>query len=94
MAGPGRSVLGIVNKEREFRGKNKATSIPQSWGKAARQWRWRERAEDWDEAERKQARVAHTLASSPSSLSICGLWKSADPCSAASAGIRPQSTSQ
>jgi hypothetical protein len=62
MAGPGRSVLGIVNKEREFRGKNKATSIPQSWGKAARQWRWRERAEDWDEAERKQARVAHTKA--------------------------------
>lgn len=62
MAGPTRSVLGIVNKEREFRGKNKAKSIPQAWAKAARQWRWRERAELSDEFERQQARAAHAKA--------------------------------
>ena len=58
LAGPSRSLLGAVNAERQQRGACQSKSIPQAWAKNARQWRWRERAEAWDEHERLQARAA------------------------------------
>ena len=62
LAGPNRSLLGVVNAERQQRGANKAKSIPQAWAKNAKQWNWRERAEAWDQHERQVARAAHAKA--------------------------------
>jgi hypothetical protein len=59
LAGPSRSLLAAVNAEREQRGAQKSKSIPQAWAKSAKEWRWRERAEAWDERQRQQARAAH-----------------------------------
>jgi hypothetical protein len=58
LAGPGRSLLGAVNAERQERGARPSRSVPQAWATNARQWRWRERAEAWDAHERLQARAA------------------------------------
>jgi hypothetical protein len=59
LAGPNRSLLGVVNAERQQGGANKAKSIPQAWAKNAKEWRWRERAETWDERQRLEARATH-----------------------------------
>src|SRR5262249_12148384 len=59
LAGPNRSLLGVVNAERQQRGANKAKSTPQAWAKNAKERRWRERAEAWDERQRQVARVTH-----------------------------------
>lgn len=53
--GPSRSLLGAVNAEKAKKSKEKQTSnIPGAWSEAAKQWRWKERAEAWDEYRRKQ----------------------------------------
>jgi hypothetical protein len=62
LAGPNRSLLGVVNADRQQRGANKAKSIPQAWSKNAKKWNWRERAEAWDQHERQVARAAHAKA--------------------------------
>jgi len=58
--GPRRSVLELYNQyiqDRDGEGATRRTSTPSSWGRAAVEWNWRERAEAWDEAERqRQAR--------------------------------------
>jgi len=59
LAGPSRSLLGIVNAERQQRGVRKGKSIPQAWAKNVHKWQWRQRAAAWDEWERQQARAAH-----------------------------------
>ena len=59
LAGPSRSLLGTLNAERQQRGANKGKSVPQAWARNAKRWRWRERAEAWDEHQRRQARLAH-----------------------------------
>jgi hypothetical protein len=59
LVGPSRSLLGTLNAERQQRGASKSRSIPQSWALNARRWRWRERAEAWDERQRQEARAAH-----------------------------------
>jgi len=59
LAGPSRSLLAAVNAERQQRGAPKSKSIPQAWAKNAKEWRWRERAEAWDERQRQVARVTH-----------------------------------
>jgi hypothetical protein len=62
LAGPGRSLLGSVNAERLCRRAVKTHSIPHAWAEQARRWRWRERAEAWDEHQRQLARAAHAQA--------------------------------
>ena len=59
LAGPSRSLLGAVNTARQESGKRSTRSVSQAWAKAARQWRWRERAEAWDAHVRRQARADH-----------------------------------
>lgn len=56
LAGPNRSVLAVYNAERKAAGKSGAKSNPRPWDDAARAWRWRERAEDFDESERARRR--------------------------------------
>jgi hypothetical protein len=51
-----------VNDERASVGKTKHDWIPGAWSRAAACWRWRERAEAWDELERQRARAAHAQA--------------------------------
>jgi hypothetical protein len=59
LAGPGRSLLGAVNGERRRKGRSPARSTLQAWAASARRWRWRERAEAWDECQRQEARRVH-----------------------------------
>jgi hypothetical protein len=59
LAGPCRSLLGILNAERQQRGARPGKSLPEAWAKNAKRWQWRERAEAWDELERGRAREAH-----------------------------------
>lgn len=59
LAGTRRSLLGIVNGERQQRGVPTSRSVPQAWATNARRWRWRERAEAWDACQRLEARAAH-----------------------------------
>ena len=59
LAGPKRSLLGVVNAERARRDAKPGRSAPQAWAKAAKQWRWQQRAEAWDEQQRLLARAAH-----------------------------------
>jgi uncharacterized membrane protein len=61
LAGPSRSLLGTVNAEKGQKGTKRQDWIPGAWSRAAGCWRWRERAEAWDEQERHKARVAHAL---------------------------------
>jgi hypothetical protein len=60
LTGPSRSLLGTVNAELVQKGRAKQAKVPGAWNKAATQWRWRERAEAWDESERQKAREAHS----------------------------------
>jgi hypothetical protein len=59
LAGPNRSLLATVNAERQQRGGRKSKSIPQAWAKNAQKWRWRERAEAWDDYQRQEQRASH-----------------------------------
>jgi len=59
LAGPNRSLLSTLNAERQQRGAKKGKSLPQAWARSVHQWRWRERAQAWDEYQRRQARAAH-----------------------------------
>jgi hypothetical protein len=59
LAGPSRSLLGMVNAEKAEKGKRRQVWIPGAWSRAAAHWRWRERAEAWDDHERQRARLAH-----------------------------------
>jgi hypothetical protein len=59
LAGPSRSLLGAVNAERRRKGRPTARSTPQAWAASARRWRWRERAEAWDECQRQETRAEH-----------------------------------
>jgi hypothetical protein len=63
LAGPGRSLLAVYNRERQTAGQNTpASRVPGAWDRAAMRWRWRQRAEAWDEHQRQQARESHTKA--------------------------------
>jgi hypothetical protein len=59
LAGPGRSLTGIWTAEQAEKGVNRRTKVPGAWDRAAARWRWRQRAEAWDEHERQKAREAH-----------------------------------
>jgi hypothetical protein len=60
LGGQSRSLLGCVNADRLARGADRSRSIPQAWANNAKRWRWRERAEAWDHAQRLEARLART----------------------------------
>ena len=60
LAGAGRSLLGAVNADRIRQGMKRQDQIPGAWSRAAAKWRWRERAEAWDEFERQKAREMHS----------------------------------
>jgi hypothetical protein len=59
LSGPSRSLLGTLNAEAVEKGKTRQTKVPGAWNQACRHWRWRERAEAWDEQARQKARAAH-----------------------------------
>jgi hypothetical protein len=59
LAGPSRSLVGTVNAEQAEKGNKRQTKVPGAWSRAAASWRWRQRAEAWDEQERQKARAAH-----------------------------------
>jgi hypothetical protein len=59
LAGSNRSLLGTVNAEWAVTGRKKQTKVPGAWNRAFECWSWRERAEAWDELERKKARETH-----------------------------------
>jgi hypothetical protein len=59
LAGPARSLLATFNAEHAERRGTKRRCVPGAWVQAARRWRWRERAEAWDDHQRRQARAAH-----------------------------------
>jgi hypothetical protein len=53
LAGPGRSLLGLYQRARERKGakgsdQKKPRSVPESWSKVAKAWRWKERCEAFD----------------------------------------------
>lgn len=47
--GTGRSILAVYNEERQERDKEKAKAVPRNWGDMAKRWRWKARAEAYDE---------------------------------------------
>jgi hypothetical protein len=51
-----------VNTEQAKQGKPRQTGIPGAWSRAFVRWRWRQRAEAWDDHERQKAREAHAQA--------------------------------
>lgn len=57
--GPSRSLRGTVNAERATKGNKRHSGIPGAWSRTFVRWRWRERAEEWDEQERQKARESH-----------------------------------
>ena len=56
LAGPTRSVLGAYNQELVAAGREPKKCQPSSWKHACNYWKWRERAEAWDNAQLEQAR--------------------------------------
>lgn len=49
LADPGRSILALVNAEKERKGSKKlAQSLPGAWRDAAEKWQWKIRAQAWD----------------------------------------------
>jgi hypothetical protein len=62
LAGLTRSVVGTWTAEQAEKGRERRTKVPGSWNHAVIRWRWRQRAEAWDEFERQQAREAHAKA--------------------------------
>jgi hypothetical protein len=59
MAGSGRSLLGAVNAEQADKGGQKRTKVSGAWDQAFARWRWRQRAEAWDDQQRDKARETH-----------------------------------
>jgi hypothetical protein len=59
LAGPARSVLATFNLEQSEKGRRKRRCVPGAWAEAAKRWRWRERADAWDDDERRKARELH-----------------------------------
>jgi len=49
LLGPERTLLGVFNEWRLAKSRPISRSNPKSWRDAANQWRWRERAEAWDQ---------------------------------------------
>jgi hypothetical protein len=62
LAGPSRSLLGTVHAELAEKGDKRQTKVPGAWSRAAADWRWRQRAEAWDEQQRQLARAGHAQA--------------------------------
>jgi hypothetical protein len=60
LSGPKRSLLATLNAERTENGLARKTRLPGAWNRAFEHWRWRQRAEAWDEQERCKALAAHT----------------------------------
>jgi hypothetical protein len=58
LAGPSRSLLGTLNSEMIEKGLLRKTRVPGAWNRAFERWRWRERAEAWDEQERHKLQAA------------------------------------
>lgn len=52
--GPDRTILGTYNEERAQRGADRRTSLPNSWFRNSRRWRWRERADAWDVVQQRK----------------------------------------
>jgi hypothetical protein len=50
--------LGTLNGELSDKGLIRKTKVPGAWNRAFAHWRWRERAEAWDEHERRKAQAA------------------------------------
>lgn len=55
--GPKRSVLAVYNEWREKARKGATKSVPGSWQKNSKKWRWQERAEAFDAHVAEQARA-------------------------------------
>jgi len=49
--------LGAVNQKRRQEQKSAATNVAEAWFRNAKKWKWRERAEAWDEHERQKRLV-------------------------------------
>jgi len=56
--GTERSLLATYNAWRKEVGKGASTSVANAWLLRSKEWRWRERAEAWDEAERQERHQA------------------------------------
>jgi len=54
LMGPERSVLSVVNRRRRDQSKKQAKYSPGAWLEKANTFKWRERAEAWDESERQR----------------------------------------
>lgn len=52
--GPSRSLLGAANLEQVQKSSNPFNGTPGAWLDAFKQWKWKERAEAWDEYRRKE----------------------------------------
>ncbi len=48
LLGPRRSLLAVYNAEQADKSGTKRRKTPGAWDAAAKEWRWRERAEGWD----------------------------------------------
>jgi hypothetical protein len=59
LAGPNRSLLGTMNAERTEKSRKRQSRVSGAWNQAYERWRWRERAEAWDEQEQHRVRTAH-----------------------------------
>ena len=57
LMGPDRSFLGLVNRWREQKGREKKNTVPGAWTIAGKRWNWIQRAEAWD-AEERRKRIA------------------------------------
>lgn len=53
LQGSSRSLLEAVNQWRDTKGRERTYNTPPSWRRAHDRWRWKERAEQWDEHERQ-----------------------------------------
>lgn len=56
LMGPDRSLLELVNRERDKKGHRRTNCTPGSWRRNSERWNWRERAEAWD-AEQRRLRI-------------------------------------
>ena len=59
LAGPSRSIRGLLNSEKGTKSNKRRRCIPGAWSRASTRWNWKDRAEAWDEHERQKAREAH-----------------------------------
>jgi hypothetical protein len=53
LQGPGRSLLAVVNEEREQKGHKRSVNVPGSWRRIFAVWQWKDRAAAWDERNRQ-----------------------------------------